>query len=161
MEAIANNATRSGLTSSDLDIDYFVGLYLAPPQDRIQLIRRGVTAKEVGKLSAVMNVPQDSLLTTLGIARTTVHRKAQRDEMLAADESERLLGVQAMIGQIARMVGPEPISNGFNPARWIAEWLNKPQPAFGGEKPSGYMDTVEGQKMVSNLLAMAASGAYA
>lgn len=161
MEAAEATLVEPRTSTAELTAGSFVALYLAQPHERISLIRQGVTAKEVAKLSTIMNLPQDALLATLGIARTTVHRKAQRDELLSPDESERLLGIQAMIGQVARMVGPEEINNGFDPARWVAEWLNKPQPAFGGEKPSSYMDTVEGQKMVSNLLAMSAAGVYA
>lgn len=161
METFACETADSEARPDAMSHGYFEALYLSPPQERIRLIRQGVTAKEVARLATAMSVPQDALLTTLGIARTTVHRKAQRDEILAPDESERLLGVQAMIGQIVRMVGPEPIASGFDPGRWVAEWLNKPQPAFGGARPSSFMDTVEGQKMVSNLLAMAAAGVYA
>ena len=36
-----------------------------------------------------------------------------------------------------------------------------PSPALGGDKPADYMDTIEGQRIVSNLLAMMQSGAYA
>jgi hypothetical protein len=32
---------------------------------------------------------------------------------------------------------------------------------LGGDKPADYMDTIEGQRIVANLLAMMQSGAYA
>jgi len=50
---------------------------------------------------------------------------------------------------------------GFDAARWLAQWLAHPLPALGGDTPASYLDTVEGQKLVSRLLAMAESGAYA
>jgi hypothetical protein len=39
--------------------------------------------------------------------------------------------------------------------------LAAPLAALGGETPGSFMDTMEGQKYVGNLLEMAQSGAYA
>lgn len=49
----------------------------------------------------------------------------------------------------------------FDAAKWVSNWLTAPLPALGGQTPASYMDTFEGQKLVSNLLAQAQSGAYA
>jgi uncharacterized protein (DUF2384 family) len=49
----------------------------------------------------------------------------------------------------------------FDAHKWIGDWLESPLPALGGLKPADYMDTMEGQEMVSTLLAQAQSGAYA
>jgi hypothetical protein len=52
-------------------------------------------------------------------------------------------------------------AEGFDASRWVGEWLERPLPALGGAKPAEYMDTMEGQELISRLLAQAQSGAYA
>lgn len=152
----------SARTSSAIEyLEYFVRLFLMPPHERVELIRQGVTAKEVAKLSSTMSISQEVLMSTIGISRATVHRKVQRKEALSPDESERILGIEAIIGHVAHIIDPDALTHGFNPARWVAEWLDKPQPSLAGKKPSSYMDTVEGQKMVSRLLARVEAGVYA
>ena len=108
-----------------------------------------------------MGMPKENLMDCLGLSRATVNRKAQQDQPLSPDESERVVGVQTLIGQVQAMVEASSGAEGFDAARWVSRWLGEPLPALGGEKPADYMDTVEGQKLVTQLLAMAGSGAYA
>ena len=49
----------------------------------------------------------------------------------------------------------------FNAARWFAKWIEQPLPALANAKPSDYLDTLTGQRLVSSLLAKIQSGAYA
>jgi uncharacterized protein (DUF2384 family) len=52
-------------------------------------------------------------------------------------------------------------NDGFEAAKWVAQWLQAPQPALGGKPPKSYLDTADGRDMVRNLLAQMESGAYA
>lgn len=142
----------------------YAAIFKAPPQERIDVIRAGISARVIGELSARLDVSKDSLSEVLGIPRATLNRKAREGKVLARDESERVLGMQALIGQVETMMeesGDPAMVAGFDAARWVAGWLKQPLRALGGQTPASYMDTVEGQKLVSNLLAMAQSGAYA
>lgn len=139
----------------------FVRLFQASAQYRIELIREGVPAREVGELSDLLDVSKESLLDALGIARATLSRKVRENRPLAPDESERVLGVQALIGQVQAMVAEAGASEDFDAAGWMSRWLTTPLAALGGATPASYLDTVEGQKYIANLLAMAQSGAYA
>lgn len=153
---------RSGAV--DKAVLRYIDIYKAPPQDRVEVIRRGIPATAVGDLSSALEVSTDSLSEALGIARATLSRKAREGKVLATDESERVLGMQALIGQVQAMIeqsGDPAALADFDAAKWVANWLNKPLRALGGVTPASYLDTVEGQKLVSNLLAMAQSGAYA
>jgi putative toxin-antitoxin system antitoxin component (TIGR02293 family) len=152
---------RSGTVAAHVGVDDFVEVYNYPPQERIELIRGGVPAKDVGRLAHSMHLPKDFLIASLGIARATLSRKERTSKPLSPDESERLLGIKALIGQVQLMVEQSGNPEGFDAARWVSGWLNTPLPALGGRPPASYMDTVEGQKLVSNLLALAQSGAYA
>lgn len=139
----------------------FVRLFQASAQYRIELIRDGVPAREVGELSALLDVSKESLIDALGIARATLSRKVRENRPLAPDESERVLGVQALIGQVQAMVAEAGAPEDFDAAAWMSRWLTTPLAALGGATPASYLDTVEGQKYIANLLAMAQSGAYA
>jgi putative toxin-antitoxin system antitoxin component (TIGR02293 family) len=131
------------------------------PVLKIDIIRAGVPAQLVGDLSAEMGLSKETVIDFLGLSRTTVNRKAQKHQPLSREESERVVGVQSLIGQVQAMVANNAEAIDFDAAKWLARWLNAPLPALGGSTPASYLDTIEGQKYVSNLLAMAESGAYA
>jgi putative toxin-antitoxin system antitoxin component (TIGR02293 family) len=133
----------------------------AASKERIEEIRRGVPAKRVGELSQVMDISKESLIGFLGLSRATLNRKVQNNQPLSPDESERVVGIQALIGQVQAMVTQSGATRNFDAAKWVSRWLNEPLPALGGERPAAYMDTVEGQKLIGNLLAMVQSGTYA
>jgi hypothetical protein len=52
-------------------------------------------------------------------------------------------------------------ATGFNAAKWLGAWLNSPLPALGGVRPGSYLDTMTGQELLGELIAMTESGAYA
>jgi putative toxin-antitoxin system antitoxin component (TIGR02293 family) len=142
-------------------VEEFSRSFHAAPKERIEEIRRGVPAKRVGELSQVMDIPKESLIGFLGISRATLSRKVQKNLPLSRDESERVVGIQALIGQVQAVVTQSGAKGNFDAAKWVSRWLNEPLPALGGERPAAYMDTVEGQKLIGNLLGMIQSGAYA
>lgn len=158
--ASPRHRTREGIFLTDLN-DEFRNVYKLAPQDRIDAIRQGVSAEEVLTLSSKMAIPKEWLLATLGLSRATLSRKDRSGKPLPKEVSERVLGVQALIGQVEEMVKESGNPENFDAAKWVSEWLNSPLPALGGRHPATYMDTVEGQKLISNLLAMAQTGAFA
>lgn len=139
----------------------FLLMYLASPMERVEIIRRGVPAEGVVETCNAMGVAAERLYEFLKISRATVSKKIAQKSVLSPDMSERLLGLQKLIGQVEVMVAESGNPEGFNAAKWVAEWLASPLPALGGQKPGSLMDTVEGQELVSRLLAQMQSGAYA
>ena len=135
--------------------------YRTDPQLRIAAIRQGIPAAVVGQLSTDMGISKEFLLASLGLSRATISRKERDATVLSRDESERVLGVAALIGKVQAMVDESGNPTGFDAARWLADWLAKPLPALGGATPASYLDTFEGQRLVAELLAMSQSGAYA
>ena len=135
-------------------------IFMLDRQERIEMIKRGAPPELVGHLAKIMDVPKQWLIGILGMSRATISRKEHTHTPLSVDESERVFGVQCLIGQLEDQVldGGEPA--GFDPAKYFGEWLDEYQPALGGRNPSFYMDTIEGQKLLSGLLAAAADGAY-
>lgn len=141
--------------------DYYVITFLMPPKQRIDVIREGLPSAAVARLSKDMAVPKDSLIRWLGLSRATVNRKDRQHEALSQYESERVLGIGSLIGQVQTMVRESGTCEGFDAAKWVSQWLSEPLPALNGERPVNYLDTIEGQKLVSGLLAMTQTGAYA
>ena len=135
--------------------------YRLDPQAHIALIRQGVPAATISQLSSRMGMTKEMLLASLGLSRATISRKEKGAAMLSKDESERVLGVEALIGIAQTMVEQSGDPAGFDAARWVASSLTSPLPALGGATPASYLDTFEGQKLVAELLAMSQSGAYA
>lgn len=131
-----------------------------PQTAKTATIGAGVPAQRVEELSSIMGIPKEALMDVLGLSHSTINRKVQREQVLSPEESERLMGMEALIRQVEAMIDTKSAPE-FNAAKWLAKWLAAPSPALGGAAPGSFMDTVEGQKYVGNLLEMAQSGAYA
>ncbi len=136
-------------------------IYRFDPQARIAVIRQGIPASTISSLSLRMGMSKENLLSSLGLSRATISRKEKDATLLSKDESERVLGVETLIGMVQTMVEQSGDPAGFDAARWVSDWLTKPLPALAGATPASYMDTFEGQKLVAELLSMSQSGAYA
>lgn len=142
----------------------FRELYQTTPVDRIDLIRNGVNAADFKTFVSGLDVQQEKVFTMLDIATATVNRKASRNEPLSREDSEKVVGMAKLIGQVETMLdesGDPDLMKDFDAARWLTHWMEEPIPALGGASPSEYMDTIEGQEMISKLLATMQTGAYA
>ena len=141
--------------------DFFVAAFLAEPTALVDTVKLGVPSGLVSQLAESMRVPKERLMITLGLPRATMQRKAASDSRLAPNESSRVLGMTRLIGQVQAMVNESGEPKDFDAAAWLASWLEQAIPALGGRRPAEFMDTAEGQTLVSRLLAQAQSGAYA
>jgi uncharacterized protein (DUF2384 family) len=142
----------------------FRELYQATPVDRISLIREGVKAADLKIFVSSLDIQQERVFTMLDIATATVNRKASRNEALSREDSEKVVGMAKLIGQVETMLeesGDPELMRDFDAAKWLAHWMEEPIPALGGASPAAYMDTIEGQEMISKLLEAMQTGAYA
>ena len=135
--------------------------YRATDLERVQIIRKGVPASALAQLSLNMGVPRERLYSALSLPRSSVERKIKANSVLTPEQSERVLGLERLIGQVQVMVEQSGDPTNFDASRWVSEWLDRPLPALGGASPADFMDTMEGQVLVSGLLAKSQSGAYA
>lgn len=136
-------------------------LYYATELERVTIIRRGVPANILVQIGRAMDMSNDLLFSTLALPRSTVVRKIQNNEALSAEQSERVVGLERLVGQVEAMVKQSGNPEGFDAGRWVGDWLQRPLPALGGKKPAEFMDTMEGQNLVARFLAQSQSGAYA
>lgn len=72
---------------------------------------------------------------------------------ITKDDSIQLLGKAQLIGRVQQMVAESGDPEGFDVAAWVAQWLETPLPALGGETPEKFMGTAGGQAIVTTILA--------
>jgi putative toxin-antitoxin system antitoxin component (TIGR02293 family) len=138
----------------------FRQVYEADAMERVRAIKTGVSAEVVYLMARRMAMPKEKLVSTLGLARATIDRKARENKPLSSDEGSRVLGMARLVGQVQAMVEESGNPEGFNAAEWVARWLERPLPALDGQRPADLMDTPDGQGIVSQIVARMQSGAY-
>lgn len=89
----------------------------------------------------------------------------QRNKPLITEQREhieeaRMSGRACLIAQVQTMVKESGNPEGFDAAKWVDRWIDKPLPALGGQRPGELMDTPDGRALVSNIVACMQSGAY-
>lgn len=159
--ATASPVRRIGTTAKDPRGLFYIDIYRLSAPARIKLIRSGVKAGDAKQMISDLDLDQRALLGALNLKTATVNRKAARNEALAIDEGERVLGIASLVGQLQAIVEESGDAEGFDAARWLSRWLSEPLPALGGEKPLSLLDTMEGQSLVADTLAKVQSGAFA
>ena len=100
-------------------------------------------------------------MQALKLSPATVNKKAKQDHTLSPAESERVIGIARLVGQLETMIQELGDAEGFDAAAWMSRWLQEPLPSLGGRRPLDLMDTMEGQGLVSAALSQVQSGAYA
>lgn len=132
-------------------------LYEATPLQRVAIIKRGLPARDARQILNSLGPPHEQLFQVLKVARATVSRKAALGLALGPGESERILGVACLIGQMEAMTQSDPE---FDASAWLGGWLWQPLPALGGQRPLDLLDTIEGQRLVATMLARIQSVAF-
>ena len=138
------------------------GAFALSAIERAELVKRGLPARAVQEMSAAMGLPREQLMRAVGLARSTVERKLAARGRLSESESEKLVGLSRLIGQVDAMVresGAAPA--GFDAARWFAAWMAEPVAALGGLRPQQLLDTADGREALATLLLQMRSGVYA
>src|SRR5882757_3630565 len=133
-------------------------LYKLEPLESVALLKNGVPARFLVRIIRDMARPKHYVVQTLGLAASTATRKMESDAILNLDESERVLGMGKLIGQVQTIVEESGEPAGFDAARWVADWIKTPQRALGGKRPDELLDTADGRQLVSDLIARQQSG---
>lgn len=150
-------ATAAGQASAAFA---YLDLFRAGPPERIKAIRAGVSAREAKALTRALGIDQAVMFKALGLKTATVNRKATQGGVLSPDESERVLGLARLVGQVQAMVEESGNLEDFDAPVALARWLCARVPALGGVEPIQYLDTMEGQAVVARLLAQIQAGVY-
>ena len=141
-------------------LDAFVrGVHRAPPMQLLETERAGVDAVFLSEMATRMGLSFTHLAHILGMSKATAARKLAKQEKIdghAAIALARLLGLASEL--VADSTSPQ--AKGFDAAKWLGQWIERPQPALGGHKPAELLDTPTGVSMVTKLRGAIRSGAY-
>ena len=131
-----------------------------PLDGRMALVRSGAPACWIRTIEKATALPHKTLCELLGLKLSTVNRKLQNRALLSPDETERLMGLQRLIGQVEAVVRDCGDGEPFDSAQWLAAWLQRPNRVLGGALPGGFLDTAEGREQLGRLIGAQRSGAY-
>jgi uncharacterized protein (DUF2384 family) len=98
----------------------------------------------------------------LGVPKATVEKKALTGDVVSGSGGQAALGVAKLIGMVEDIVANSTAKEArqFDAAKWLGQWLERPQPSLGGRKPAELIDTPTGVEVVARLLGAVESGAY-
>lgn len=104
--------------------------------------------------------PPDEPNIKLGREIRAIHFKAGRDFVISESQGSGLRWLDGLVEQVERLVQESGDPEDFNARKWVAAWLERPQPALDGHRPAEFMDSAAGRQIVSDLVARMQSGAY-
>lgn len=134
----------------------------ATPMERVEVERRGVHSVFLKDLSKHMNLPAVRIFDIVGVPKATAEKKVAANEMIAGAVGQAALGLARLLTLaqdiVANSTAPE--AQDFDAAKWLGQWIERPQPALGGRKPADLIGTPTGLEMVARVLGAIESGAY-
>jgi len=156
VKAAAHTRALEGMSVRIFDIE----LPLASTDQRVELIRAGVPAIVIEEIGGRLGMPKRRLYESLKFPRATIDRKIKEGGKLSPDQSERILGLQRLVQEVGHIVDESGDPAGFDAPAWVGRFLEAPWAVLGGRRPAEYMDTIEGQQLVINLLRRVQAGVH-
>jgi len=154
-DAIAYSSTRG--------VDDFVArVARATPLQLVATERAGVRGDFIKDLARRMDIPSSRIFTIIGVPKATAEKKAAEHERVAGSGGQAVIGMVKLLA-VAREIAANITAadaKSFDAARWLGQWIERPQPALGGRKPADLLDTPTGHDVVARLLGSLESGAY-
>jgi putative toxin-antitoxin system antitoxin component (TIGR02293 family) len=142
--------------------DYVRRVASATPMQLVQMERIGVVGSLIKDLSKRMEIPSTRIFRIIGIPKATAEKKASAKEMVAGRGGQAAIGVLRLLGIAQEIVRDSTATEaqGFDAAKWLGQWIERPQPSLGGRKPADLLDTPTGVEIVARLLGSIQSGAF-
>jgi putative toxin-antitoxin system antitoxin component (TIGR02293 family) len=145
------------------DLDQFVIIVShATPFELVDLERRGVESRILKDLSKRLEIPQMHIFEMLGVPKATAEKKVAAGAVISGSGGQAAIGMAKLIAKAQEIVANSTSEDArhFDAAKWLGRWLESPQPALGGRRPSELLDTPTGLDVVLKLLGALESGAY-
>lgn len=132
--------------------------------ERVAIVKHGLPAQSISEVASALHMSEDRAVTVLGFPASTIARKKKNDETLTQDQGEKVLEMVRLIGLTQSIIsdfGDPELAKDFDAAKWLGEWLERPQPSLGMKKPADFLDTATGIQLVEDLLKRIAVGTFA
>ncbi|MEP7084401.1 MAG: antitoxin Xre/MbcA/ParS toxin-binding domain-containing protein [Betaproteobacteria bacterium] len=142
--------------------DYARRLARATPLQLVEVERRGVGGSFIKDLAKRMDIPSSRIYKILGLPKATAEKKAAAGEPVSGRGGQAAIGMVKLLSIAQEMVANSTASQtpAFDAAKWLGQWIERPQPALAGRKPAELLDTPTGAEVVARLLGSIESGAY-
>jgi len=148
---------------SKANVDEYVRrLARATPLEIVEIEKVGVRGSLFKELSKRMGIASSRMFVILGVPKATAEKKAATNAMVSGRGGQAALGMVKLLGIAQELVDSSTASEAkdFDAAKWLGEWIERPQRSLGGRKPADLLDTPTGTEVVARLLGSIASGAY-
>ena len=152
---------KKGVITSDVQ-QFVQRLTQSTPIELVEIEREGVRGSLIKDLSRRLEIPASRMFGILGIPKATAEKKAATGEMVTGSGGQAAIGIAKLLAIAEEIVAHStaPEARGFDAAKWLGQWIERPQPALGGRKPADLVDTPTGLEVVARLLGGIESGAY-
>ncbi len=142
--------------------DYVRRVASATPMQLVQMERTGVVGSLIKDLSRRMEIPSTRVFRILGVPKATAEKKAAAKEMVSGRSGQAAIGMVRLLGIAQEIVRDSTAKEAqdFDAAKWLGQWIERPQPSLGGRKPAELLDTPTGVEVVARLLGSIRSGAF-
>ena len=154
---------RVALRRHPIGVDDFVlEVARATPLELVEIERHGVAGNVVKGLAKRLEIPAVRVFDMLGVPKATVEKKASTGDVVSGSGGQAAIGMARLIGIAQEIVANSTAkgAKGFDAAKWLGQWLERPQASLGGRKPAELIDTPTGVDVVARLLGAIESGAY-
>jgi len=144
-------------------VDHYVRqVAAATPMQIVEIEREGVLGSFIKDLSRRMEIPSSRVFKILGVPKATAEKKAAAGEMLGGRGGQAAIGMVKLLAIAQEIVANSTAreAKGFDAAKWLGQWIERPQPSLGGRRPADLIDTPTGVEVVARLLGSIESGAY-
>ena len=149
--------------SASRGVDHFVQRIAgATPMQLVDVERHGVKGRFIKDLSRHIGVSAVRLYEILGVPKATVEKRSTEGTEITGAGGQAAVAMAKLLAKAHDIVGQStsPAAKDFDAAKWLGQWIERPQPALGGRKPAELIATPTGVEMVSRLLGSIESGAY-
>jgi putative toxin-antitoxin system antitoxin component (TIGR02293 family) len=133
----------------------------ATPMELVEIERIGVGGRLLKDMAKKMAIPSSRFFNMIGVPKATAEKKASTNEIIAGAGGQAAIGMVRLLGIAQSIVDSSTADvRDFDVAKWLGQWIERPQPALGGKKPAELLDTPTGVEIVSRVLGAVESGAY-
>jgi putative toxin-antitoxin system antitoxin component (TIGR02293 family) len=149
--------------SSTRGVDSFVQrIAEATPMQLVEVERHGVKGRFIKDFSRRIGVSAVRFYEILGVPKATVEKRSTEGTEITGAGGQAAVAMAKLLAKAQEIVGnsTSPAAKDFDAAKWLGQWIERPQPALGGRKPAELIGTPTGVEMVSRLLGAIESGAY-
>jgi uncharacterized protein (DUF2384 family) len=130
--------------------------------ETLSMEREGIPAEVFLEYIKKLRIPSIRVFQMFNIPKSTAAHKIRTGGRFLGTAALAAIRLEKMLSMADRIISNSmhPSAVNFDTGQWLGEWIERPQPALGGLKPSELLDTETGAQRVFQVLAAVESGSY-